>query len=61
MHPVVCCPEPLPDSAICFPSDPWCQTYEAPQYEGEDTEVYGDYDYDYLHQELPTVGYFNSD
>ena len=29
---MVCCPEPLPESAICFPSDPWCRTYEAPDY-----------------------------
>ena len=29
---MVCCPEPLPESAICFPSDPWCRTYEAPEY-----------------------------
>ena len=51
---MVCCPQYLPDSSICFPSDPWCYTYEEPEYEdypGE-TEVY---DYDYLHQDLPTV------
>ena len=32
VHPLVCCPKPLPESAICFPSDPWCRTYEAPDY-----------------------------
>ena len=53
VHPVVCCPEPLPDSSICFPSDPWCQTYEAPEYEGEGN------DYDYLHQNPPTVRSLN--
>ena len=47
VHPVVCCPEPLPESAICFPSDPWCQTYEAPAYEEyqgcqESSETFGE-------------------
>ena len=53
---MVCCPKYLPDSSICFPSDPWCHTYEEPEYEDEDypgeTEVN---DYDYLHQDPPTV------
>jgi len=28
VHPVVCCPQYIPDSTICFPSDPWCPTYD---------------------------------
>ena len=40
VHPVVCCPKPLPESAICFPSDPWCHTFEAPVY--EDYEEYSE-------------------
>ena len=36
---MVCCPEPLPESAICFPSDPWCRTYEAPDYSDYEYEV----------------------
>ena len=27
LHPVVCCPEPLPDDATCLPTDAWCNTY----------------------------------
>jgi len=30
-HPVVCCPEYLPESAICFESDAWCPNYKPPQ------------------------------
>jgi hypothetical protein len=29
-HPVVCCPEILPKSSLCFASDAWCPTYEDP-------------------------------
>merc|ERR1712038_353818 len=41
VHPVVCCPKPLPSSSIRFPSDPWCETYEEKNYD------YENYDYDY--------------
>merc|ERR1712106_180145 len=29
-HPVVCCPQLLPNSSICFESDAWCLNYKAP-------------------------------
>ena len=61
VHPVVCCPKPLAESAICFESDPWCETYKQPDFSsfdetgdyvgadgvvGDDVGVGGDY-YDY--------------
>ena len=64
VHPVVCCPEPLAESAICFESDPWCETYvkpEYPEYEAYDGEAGGEYPeyggeaYDYLQLDPPTV------
>jgi len=37
VHTVVCCPRYIPPKAICFPSDPWCPTYEPPNYDyGDD-------------------------
>merc|ERR1712038_504761 len=45
VHPVVCCPKPLPSSSTCFPSDPWCETYEEKNYD------YENYDYDYNNYE----------
>ena len=30
-HPVVCCPQHLPNSSICFESDAWCPNYKAPE------------------------------
>ena len=32
VHPMVCCPKVVDESSICFPSDPWCPTYEPPEY-----------------------------
>ena len=32
IHPVVCCPNLL-NSSICFPSDPWCPSFEPPDYQ----------------------------
>ena len=49
VHPVVCCPEPLPDSAICFPSDPWCKTFVAP-------EVNYNYDYEGCQESQEILG-----
>jgi len=53
VHTVVCCPRYIPPTAICFPSDPWCPTYEPPEYDGydygteggNDTADYGGDDY----------------
>jgi len=36
VHTVVCCPKYLPPTAICFPSDAWCPTYEPPNYDYAD-------------------------
>ena len=52
VHPVVCCPKYLPDSSICFESDPWCATYVQPEYEYEEGDIpeggdYPGYDEDY--------------
>merc|ERR1719305_415180 len=56
VHTRVCCPRYIPPKAICFPSDPWCPTYEPPDYSdydygndnGDDTSDGGDYaGYDY--------------
>eukprot|EP00091_Calanus_sinicus_P019522 TRINITY_DN4932_c0_g1_i5.p1 TRINITY_DN4932_c0_g1~~TRINITY_DN4932_c0_g1_i5.p1 ORF type:complete len:448 (+),score=93.77 TRINITY_DN4932_c0_g1_i5:138-1481(+) len=30
-HPVVCCPQHLPNSSICFESDAWCPNYKPPE------------------------------
>ena len=30
-HPVVCCPQLLPNSSICFETDAWCPNYKAPE------------------------------
>ena len=35
-HPIVCCPQHLSNSAICFESDGWCPNYKPPVYEPED-------------------------
>jgi len=51
-HPVVCCPKVLPESSICFDSDPWCPTYKKPepvdysQYSDQLSEYPDDDDYD---------------
>jgi hypothetical protein len=57
VHTVVCCPRYIPPKAICFPSDPWCPTYEPPDYAdydyGNDTADYGggsDYGDEYQYQ-----------
>ena len=67
VHPRVCCPKYIrclksggnliqlffSGDAICFPSDPWCDTYQPPkndyeyEYEGED--YLGDYSEDEEH------------
>merc|ERR1712233_113655 len=43
VHTMVCCPRYIPPKAICFPSDPWCPTYERPEYNYD----YGDADYNH--------------
>eukprot|EP00092_Neocalanus_flemingeri_P019183 GFUD01020782.1.p1 GENE.GFUD01020782.1~~GFUD01020782.1.p1 ORF type:complete len:726 (+),score=150.54 GFUD01020782.1:33-2210(+) len=30
-HPIVCCPQLLPNSSICFESDAWCLNYKQPK------------------------------
>merc|ERR1719347_1095020 len=52
-HPVVCCPQYLPESAICFESDAWCPNYKHPQpgdydstdAQSEQLQAIEDYDY----------------
>merc|ERR1712223_1084561 len=63
VHPVVCCPKYISPTAICFPSDAWCPTYEeiVYDYQSYDTESpdasadtegssdsYDDYQYEYV-------------
>ena len=44
VHPVVCCPKYIPDTAICFESDPWCVNYVQREYEYEEyPQEAGDY------------------
>ena len=35
-HTVVCCPQDLPKSSICFASDVWCPSFKAPDYQAND-------------------------
>jgi len=54
VHPTVCCPKYISPDAICFPSDPFCPTYQTPDYgdEYEDEEYSGEY---YLDEGEPTM------
>ena len=49
VHPVICCPEPLPTSSICFESDAFCADYVERNFSSlyEESYDYGEYDQEY--------------
>jgi len=59
-HPVVCCPQHLPESSICFESDAWCPNYKPPEaasfeYTEDQLAQLANIEYEYDNDDIPIV------